>query len=349
MIEISSAGRLAVVRLSGEFDLANSPEIGQVVADLLGGEVSDIAVDMSATTFIDAACLGALVAAHRAVERAAGRMVLVGLSAAALRLLAVSGLSQLLPVFDPPAARGRRPSPEPAAAEADLAAHLSRLAEAVLTERTLTGDLERVLASAITTIDGCVAASTAVLAQGRPRTATTTGRIAIAIDAAQYEAGRGPCLTAARSARRVRVDVLGDDAHFEHLRPVASASGVASSLSAPVLLGGRVIGSLNLYGGAPGAFDDEGSEATADVLAAQAALAVERSAFHHRAGRLTELGAEGAGDGDEVEAAQGALAALHSCTLDQAALLLQGAASDAGERLVDAARRVVSRLGAPPR
>jgi GAF domain-containing protein len=66
---------------------------------------------------------------------------------------------------------------------------------------------------------------------------------------------------------------------------LAIEAGVHSTLSIPIWLSGQVAGSLNLYSTTPHAFDPR-SEATADVLAAQAATTIAHHDVYRAARRL---------------------------------------------------------------
>ena len=55
------------------------------------------------------------------------------------------------------------------------------------------------------------AASVTIIEQGRAITVGSTSRMARALDDAQYAAGDGPCLTAAREGVLVRIDDIAAD------------------------------------------------------------------------------------------------------------------------------------------
>ena len=90
-------GAAPVVTLSGELDLS----CARAVADALDGlvrEGADVVIDLAELRFIDSSGLSVLAVARRdAVERG-GTVVLRHPSANVVKLLAISGLDQLLPV-----------------------------------------------------------------------------------------------------------------------------------------------------------------------------------------------------------------------------------------------------------
>jgi anti-anti-sigma factor len=75
--------RPAVVRLTGELDLAGVPRLHSALAELDG----DVELDCSGLEFIDAAGLGALLKAHEACMAGGYKLVLVNPSPAVDRLL----------------------------------------------------------------------------------------------------------------------------------------------------------------------------------------------------------------------------------------------------------------------
>lgn len=60
---------------------------------------AEFVVDMEAVPYLDSAGLGLLIAIHREVARRGGRWALVGASAQATRLLAVTQADHFLPLF----------------------------------------------------------------------------------------------------------------------------------------------------------------------------------------------------------------------------------------------------------
>jgi anti-sigma B factor antagonist len=87
-------GSPTVVRLTGELDLAGVPPLRSALAGL----GSDVELDCSGLEFIDAAGLGAFVAAHNACAGRGAKLVVVDPSWQLLRLLALTELDTVLSV-----------------------------------------------------------------------------------------------------------------------------------------------------------------------------------------------------------------------------------------------------------
>jgi hypothetical protein len=106
------------------------------------------------------------------------------------------------------------------------------------------------------------------------RSAAVSNTLAADLDQAQFDAGDGPCLTAARVQRPMQLDLIGEEDSFASFATAADRLGVLSSLSLPVPGTARPT-SLNLYAGRPGAFTAERSQAIARLLARCAAPLLE--------------------------------------------------------------------------
>lgn len=107
----------------------------------------------------------------------------------------------------------------------------------------------------ITTIDG-----------DRYLTPASSDSLAFDLDQAQYRAGDGPCMAAAREHRFHTFDAATDGARFPGFAEAAVRRGVCTSISLP-LSGTAHASALNLYGGTPHTFDAERPRAVAGLLA----------------------------------------------------------------------------------
>ena len=97
---------IAVVRASGELDLASAPQLVRAISLSAGGRRPRVLVDLSALEFCDSAGLRALLGAAREVEARAGRLVVaVEPEGMVARLLELAGLTEFLRVRPPGEAR----------------------------------------------------------------------------------------------------------------------------------------------------------------------------------------------------------------------------------------------------
>ena len=231
---------------------------------------------------------------------------------------------------------------------AELAPQIQRaiaeLGLALLTEKELQGDLERILRAAQRSVPGCEAGSVTLLVEGSPRTEAAISRAVIAIDVAQYETQEGPCLLAAALNAPVVVDVLGTDERFPNFAERVAPLGLQSSLSLPVVIDSQVVGSLNLYAWQRDAFDATSQDISA-VLATQVGIAVAKSRLLTEAHAVATVAQQAADEASDVAIAEGMLIVLERCSLEQAQSLLRNAASAEAESLVVIARRIILEVG----
>jgi serine phosphatase RsbU (regulator of sigma subunit) len=120
-------------------------------------------------------------------------------------------------------------------------------------------------------VPGCDGASVSLLHDGTATTLSATEDRVRSLDAAQYERGEGPCVTAMRKRQRVLVEDYETETRWPDVADDARAAGIRSSLSLPLLQGRRTIGGLNMYGSTPAGFTEQ-SWPAAETFARQAGL-----------------------------------------------------------------------------
>jgi GAF domain-containing protein len=168
---------------------------------------------------------------------------------------------------------------------------------------------------------------------GAPFTAAHTDDAVLLIDEGQYHEGDGPCLSAARSDRRVAVTLPDVEARWPLVAAAAAQVGIRSFLAEPLHVRPVVVGSFNLYSRRPEGLRvpdpdvlivllDYLDRGLADYLAAQPGEAHARnlvSALRRR---------------QVVNQAAGVLMARHDVNVDQAFGLIE---DEARRRAVDVA------------
>jgi len=221
-----------------------------------------------------------------------------------------------------------------------LAAALTELALALLKDKSLKGDLERLARIACQLIKTCSGASISMMVEGEPATVAVTDRVSLELDMAQYDNSDGPCVTAL-GGEWVRIGNIPANDRFPHFAVGAADRRVLSVLSTPAIDHGVVVGSLNLYSRQENAFDDRAAE-TATVMAAEVAHALIKSTVLGSAQATAHELQEQHEESVLVSRAQGLLMALEDCSAAQARDLIQRAADSNGERLVITAERILS-------
>ncbi|MDQ1742643.1 MAG: hypothetical protein QOE23_982 [Pseudonocardiales bacterium] len=100
------------------------------------------------------------------------------------------------------------------------------------------------------------------------RTPVYSDQLALDLDRAQYQAGDGPCMAAAREQQRQNFDATVDGTRFPGFTEAAIGRGVRSSISLPLPLGSpHRSAAINLYASSRHAFEAEQPRAAADLLA----------------------------------------------------------------------------------
>ncbi len=96
-------GDRAVVRMPAEIDLTNASEAGQALRAAAGHRPPVLIIDMSATTFCDSAGVQAIIDLHNLIDArnqaasAPTRLLLV--ANAVGRIITLTGIDQLMPVY----------------------------------------------------------------------------------------------------------------------------------------------------------------------------------------------------------------------------------------------------------
>ncbi|BBH66441.1 ANTAR domain-containing protein [Actinoplanes sp. OR16] len=216
----------------------------------------------------------------------------------------------------------------------ELAGMLHELTVRLLTSDTLPRALDRLTAFAVGSLPGAARCSVALIGEGGPLMAATSGTAGETFDHSMYEGSTGPGLEAARTRSLVTAGDLLADERWPQLREAATASGIRAVAAFPLDVRRTAVGALSVYLESPG---DPGPEllVTAMALAGQAEVL------------LGELGRRAAlTEGAEVDRAVGVIIAQRGCGVQEAYAVLQESAQRLGldrrivaERLVAAAAR----------
>ncbi|MCU1354483.1 MAG: anti-sigma-factor antagonist [Acidimicrobiales bacterium] len=94
---VSRDGESVVVWLAGEQDLSTRYVLADTLAREIFANESDMIIDLSGVTFIDASAIGVLIGARNVMIRRSRRVVLRAPSTAAVTILKACGLDDLLP------------------------------------------------------------------------------------------------------------------------------------------------------------------------------------------------------------------------------------------------------------
>jgi GAF domain-containing protein len=176
--------------------------------------------------------------------------------------------------------------------------------------------------------------------EGRQRTAVFTDPASPEIDQAQYDSGDGPCLDAIRDQQVHPVEATSEEGPWPEFRGAASAHGIGSTLSLPLIVDDRVVGAMNLYARPERAFGDEDRDASLQ-FAAQAAIVLANAQAYRDAFELSARLGEAMKNRATIEQAKGILMGARGCTPEAAFEALVSAAQRDGTGIREMARRIV--------
>lgn len=199
---------------------------------------------------------------------------------------------------------------------------IERLSDALSRENDLRVVVHQVCEQVVRAVPGLDEATVTLLDDdGEPFTAASTSDLVARLDGVQYGAGVGPCLDAATTHQLVRATT--DEAL--HLWPVFGAesreAGMASFLSAPLVVDNDHSGAINGYSRNGHGF----LELDAPLLALYtraAETALRSHSMYLRAFKIAEQLRAALTTRAVIDQAKGALMAVHGITADQAFQLL---------------------------
>lgn len=186
----------------------------------------------------------------------------------------------------------------------------------------------------------CVGLSLGLLDEDLTFTLVATSMELAALDAVQYLDG-GPCVKGALEDERIQVSMedAATEAEWLMFAQASAAAGVRSSLTLPVMRGGRVIGTVNLYGATPDTFTGRHDELAA-ALGTSAGIAIANADLSFATRLEAVLAPQRIADQDDVDIALGMIARSQQVDIPVAHERLRQAAARAGITEGQAARAV---------
>ena len=107
-VTVKGEGAERVIHLEGMCDLASAPKLKEVLTELRPPAVMSIVIDVSGLEFVDSTGLGLMLGALRRLREAGGTLKLAGAQGTVLRVLEVTDLDKVIPLFpDVETARSR--------------------------------------------------------------------------------------------------------------------------------------------------------------------------------------------------------------------------------------------------
>ena len=204
--------------------------------------------------------------------------------------------------------------------------------------------LDRLLAMgsrAQTIAPDCVGVSVAMRQHGVTFTLVSSADEVAALDAVQYLTS-GPCVEAVDDGHGIAASSqeLMDEPGWRAFAQATAAAGVRSTLTFPIVQGGRAVGSVNLYGSSDHAFDGR-HQPLADVFGAWAPGGVSNADLSFSTREVAVRAPAKLRDEARVDVATGIVAAMREVDVQTAAGLIQDAARRAGVPLVKLAEVII--------
>jgi anti-sigma B factor antagonist len=91
--------RPPVVRVAAEIDVATAPALDTAMQEQVDAGHDVLVLDLAGVTFLDSSGLGLFVAHHKTLRRRGGSVRLANASSRVLKVLTVTGLDQVFPVY----------------------------------------------------------------------------------------------------------------------------------------------------------------------------------------------------------------------------------------------------------
>jgi GAF domain-containing protein len=218
-------------------------------------------------------------------------------------------------------------------------AELSRIR---LADTDLDAVLSRIAHLARRAIPGGEEVSVTLVRAGTPHSVAVTGELARKLDEWQYEQERGPCLDASVSGDTLSIPDMAREDRWPGWAARAHDAGVLSSLSVGLPIQDAVVGTLNVYGAAPGAFDGEAME-LARTFSAYAAVALANAHLYESTATLAEQMRSAMESRAIVEQAKGIVMGERRCSPEKAFALLSKLSQDSDRKLGEVAAALVER------
>ncbi|WP_416061197.1 GAF and ANTAR domain-containing protein [Rhodococcus indonesiensis] len=225
----------------------------------------------------------------------------------------------------------------------EIAVALRRLSDALDEGDELPEMLQRLVDNIVKIVPDAGSAGVTLLRDGRLETEVCSTPLVYELDHAQFLAGAGPCLDAARSGRVVRADRAEMRRRWPQFWERAEQFGTASTLAAPLRIDDETAGSFNLY-----SEHDHGFESLDETLVEVFTTAVETALRQARRGARarTEIAQLGRAlqSRPTIDRAVGIVMAARGLTAEEAFAVLVRQSQHENVKLRDVAARLVARL-----
>lgn len=100
-ISVKSLGDIAqAIEVQGELDVYTSPQLKELIADILSKQQTNLIIDLNKVRYIDSTGLGVIIGTLKSVREIQKRIVLVCKVNQILSVLSITGLTKILTICD---------------------------------------------------------------------------------------------------------------------------------------------------------------------------------------------------------------------------------------------------------
>lgn len=235
------------------------------------------------------------------------------------------------------------------AAATDLTAVFARVQGMLLSQESAQAAAAQLARAARDLIDTAAGAGVSLIDEAGARTTTAaTDTVVETADAAQYDLGQGPCLSAWATESVQRLADTATDTRWPDWSRDAADAGIASVLSAPVHYRDNCLGAMKIYATTAHAFGAR-EEHQLVLLASAAGTLLGAAQGSDAPQRLSEAMRRTIADRTTVETATGMLMERHTTDHETARRMLIDASRRQARPLAQIARQVLERATGPTR
>ncbi|WP_196884705.1 GAF and ANTAR domain-containing protein [Arthrobacter sp. CAN_A214] len=228
----------------------------------------------------------------------------------------------------------------------EVAPIIGRAKGLLLTEQTAQQAVSALAIAAKDAVPHAIGAGVILVRDGQPTSVGATDTLVLQADELQYELGEGPCLSAWSEGEAMHVKDTAADQRWQEWSSAATAAGVRSCFSVPLMQGPHQLGAMKIYAAIPGAFTDQDQK-----LLAQLALSAGVLLGHIQASdtpqRISETFKETLRSRDTVATARGIIMEQQNVPENEAFTYLLQKAGNEGLSLHELAQSVLRRDSRP--
>lgn len=228
----------------------------------------------------------------------------------------------------------------------DLTATIARIQGLLLTEEEVDRAVSLLAQAIKESMPGTPGTGVSLMdAEGKRTSSASTDELVGRADAAQYEFGEGPCITAWASEKVVITDDVHTDQRWPRWRDAVLDLPVRSVVSTPLVAGKEALGALKIYSALPGQYD-ESTGRVLTLFAGTAATLLAHIQGNEAPLKMTESLKAILVSRDTINRACGMLMERHGISHDQALQQMIQNARAAGATLVEVSSELTTRV--PP-